>query len=174
MAHAHRLAGTFATACYLTGTMIQDVAILTHADHIAASWHPTKDYWAVVAFALAVNTAGIHSPISLVEERFSGDGFAEFASAAGHRIVCHSLLDCHLRVVVLPKAVFSVLLALIPIGSAVAFNDRCAMSISGLYLLYILVAGLLLWRHLGNDVWVPAYFLIPCDADIIPYLQLQI
>ncbi|OKP10549.1 Choline transport protein [Penicillium subrubescens] len=39
------------------------------------------------------------------------------------------------------------LLALIPIGSSVAFNDLVAMSISGLYLSYMVVAGLLLWRR---------------------------
>ena len=46
----------------------------------------------------------------------------------------------------------SALLALIPIGSAVAFNQLCAMSISGLYLSYILVAALLLWRRLNNTI----------------------
>jgi hypothetical protein len=39
------------------------------------------------------------------------------------------------------------LLALINIGSAVAFNDLVAMSISGLYLSYMVVAGLLLYRR---------------------------
>lgn len=39
------------------------------------------------------------------------------------------------------------MLALINIGSSVAFNDLVAMSISGLYLSYMAVAGLLLYRR---------------------------
>jgi amino acid transporter len=50
----------------------------------------------------------------------------------------------------------SVLLALIPIGSAVAFNDLCAMSITGLYLSYIMVAVLLLWRRLTGAISLSA------------------
>lgn len=49
---------TFATACYLTGTMIQGVAVLTHPDYVPASWHPTMYYWAVVAFAVGINIVG--------------------------------------------------------------------------------------------------------------------
>ncbi|KAJ5550591.1 choline transport protein [Penicillium sp. DV-2018c] len=44
------------------------------------------------------------------------------------------------------------LLALIPIGSSVAFNDLVAMSISGLYLSYMVVAGLLLWRRCTGGI----------------------
>lgn len=52
--------------------------------------------------------------------------------------------------------VVSFLLALIPIGSEVAFNDLCAMSISGLYVSYILVAALLLWRRLNKTIYLSA------------------
>ncbi|KAJ5370884.1 choline transport protein [Penicillium cataractarum] len=44
------------------------------------------------------------------------------------------------------------LLALIPIGSSVAFNDLVAMSISGLYLSYMVVAGLLLYRRCTGGI----------------------
>lgn len=44
------------------------------------------------------------------------------------------------------------LLALINIGSSVAFNDLVAMSISGLYLSYMVVAGLLLYRRCGRKI----------------------
>lgn len=44
------------------------------------------------------------------------------------------------------------LLALIPIGSSVAFNDLCAMSISGLYLSYMVVAALLLYRRCTGGI----------------------
>lgn len=49
---------TFATACYLTGTMIQGVVVLTHPDYMPAYWHPTMYYWAVVAFAVGINVVG--------------------------------------------------------------------------------------------------------------------
>lgn len=48
---------------------------------------------------------------------------------------------------VLMTSVIACLLALINIGSSVAFNDLCSMSISGLYLSYMVVGGLLLWRR---------------------------
>lgn len=44
------------------------------------------------------------------------------------------------------------LLALINIGSEVAFNDLVAMSISGLYLSYMMVAGLLLYRRCTGGI----------------------
>ena len=44
------------------------------------------------------------------------------------------------------------LLALINIGSSVAFNDLVAMSISGLYLSYMMVAGLLLYRRCTGGI----------------------
>jgi amino acid transporter len=44
------------------------------------------------------------------------------------------------------------LLALINIGSSVAFNDLVAMSISGLYLSYMVVAALLLYRRCTGGI----------------------
>ncbi|KAL5040810.1 hypothetical protein BDW71DRAFT_212759 [Aspergillus fruticulosus] len=310
---------TFATACYLTGTMVQGVAILTHPDYAPASWHPTMYYWAVVAFALAVNIIGrgvlpkfetlmlvVHllgflavliPLVSLAEKRSARDVFTEFVNQggwssdglsffvglvgclfafAGGDAAVHMSEEIENATVVVPRSILlsvlingslgfgmllavlfcpgdldtalasptgypfmeiflngtgsvagaaamasviivvcicsttgmmaatsrqfwsfsrdrgvpswrvwsrvssstaipvwsvllttvvSALLALIPIGSAVAFNDLCAMSISGLYLSYILVAGLLLWRRLGNGISVPAYSVIADDAD---------
>lgn len=48
--------------------------------------------------------------------------------------------------------VVSCLLALINIGSDVAFNALVSMSISGLYLSYMVVAGLLLYRRLTGGI----------------------
>lgn len=44
------------------------------------------------------------------------------------------------------------LLALIPIGSPVAFNDLVSMSVSGLYLSYMVVAALLLYRRCTGGI----------------------
>ncbi|KAG0157463.1 hypothetical protein PDIDSM_4648 [Penicillium digitatum] len=53
---------------------------------------------------------------------------------------------------VLVTSVIACLLALINIGSSVAFNDLCSMSISGLYLSYMVVGGLLLWRRCTGGI----------------------
>ncbi|KAJ5279372.1 choline transport protein [Penicillium angulare] len=53
---------------------------------------------------------------------------------------------------VLFTTVVACLLALINIGSAVAFNDLVAMSISGLYMSYMVVAGFLLYRRCNGDI----------------------
>lgn len=49
-------------------------------------------------------------------------------------------------------AVVACLLALIAIGSPVAFNDLVSMSVSGLYLSYMVVASLLLYRRCTGGV----------------------
>ncbi|OQD63837.1 hypothetical protein PENPOL_c008G04044 [Penicillium polonicum] len=53
---------------------------------------------------------------------------------------------------VLMTSIIACLLALINIGSSVAFNDLCSMSISGLYLSYMVVGGLLLWRRCTGGI----------------------
>ncbi|KAL4956946.1 amino acid/polyamine transporter I [Aspergillus filifer] len=298
---------TFATACYLTGTMIQGVVILTHPSYVPESWHPTMYYWAVVAFAVGINVVGrsvlpklegmilvVHilgffavmiPLVSLAEEigsardvfvqfvnegGWSSDGLSFFVGLigcvfafAGGDAAVHMSEEIENAAVVVPRSILlsvlingclgfgmliavlfclgdinkalasptgypfmeiflnatdsvggaatmsavvitvcicsstgmmaatsrqfwsfsrdrgvpgwrlwsqvsqstaipvwsvvltttiSALLALIPIGSAVAFNQLCAMSISGLYLSYILVAALLLWRRLNNTI----------------------
>ncbi|KAL4925686.1 putative GABA permease [Aspergillus undulatus] len=297
---------TFATACYLTGTMIQGAAILTHPNYVPASWHPTMYYWAVVAFAVGINVVGrnvlpkleglilvVHilgffavmiplvSLADIGEARdvftqfnnqggWSSDGLSFFVGLigcvfafAGGDAAVHMSEEIENATVVVPRSILlsvlingclgfgmllallfclgdinaalesptgypfmhiflhgtgsrggaaamaaivivvcicsstgmmaatsrqlwsfsrdrgvpgwklwsrvssstaipvysvvlttavSFLLALIPIGSAVAFNQLCAMSISGLYLSYILVAALLLWRRLNNTI----------------------
>lgn len=49
---------TFATACYLCGTMVQGVAVLTRPNYHPQSWHPTLYFWAIVAFAVSINVVG--------------------------------------------------------------------------------------------------------------------
>jgi choline transport protein len=49
---------TFATACFLTGTLMQGVAVLTRPNYVPQSWHPTMYFWAVVAFAVGINVVG--------------------------------------------------------------------------------------------------------------------
>ncbi|KAF9890416.1 hypothetical protein FE257_006084 [Aspergillus nanangensis] len=53
---------------------------------------------------------------------------------------------------VILTTVIACLLALINIGSAVAFNALVSMSISGLYLSYMVVAGLLLYRRCTGGI----------------------
>ncbi|KAJ5468866.1 hypothetical protein N7475_006618 [Penicillium sp. IBT 31633x] len=53
---------------------------------------------------------------------------------------------------VMVTSVIACLLALINIGSPVAFNNLCSMSISGLYLSYMVVGGLLLWRRCTGGI----------------------
>ncbi|KAH8703268.1 putative amino acid permease [Talaromyces proteolyticus] len=49
---------TFATACYLSGTIIQGLIALANPTYVAHPWHSTLLYWAVVAFGLFINTVG--------------------------------------------------------------------------------------------------------------------
>ena len=49
-------------------------------------------------------------------------------------------------------AVLAVLLSLIALGSAVAFNDVVSLSISGLYTSYLIGNSLLLYRRMKGDV----------------------
>ncbi|KAL3482413.1 amino acid/polyamine transporter I [Aspergillus californicus] len=297
---------TFATACFLTGTMIQGVVVLTNPDYVPAYWHATMYYWAVVVFAVGINVVGrsvlprleglilvVHilgffavmiPLVSLAEIGTAKDVFATFNNQggwssdglsffvgligcvfafAGGDAAVHMSEEIENARVVVPRSILlsvlingmlgfgmliallfclgdldtalasptgypfmeifrngtgsvggaaamsaivivvctcsstgmmaatsrqfwsfsrdrgvpgwklwsqvspttaipvyaviltttvSMLLALIPMGSAVAFNQLCAMSISGLYLSYILVAALLLWRRLTNGI----------------------
>uniref|UniRef100_A0A093VBU4 Choline transport protein n=2 Tax=Talaromyces marneffei PM1 TaxID=1077442 RepID=A0A093VBU4_TALMA len=49
---------TFATACYISGTLIQGLIILANPSYVPQAWHSTLLYWSVVAFGLFVNTVG--------------------------------------------------------------------------------------------------------------------
>ncbi|KXG47465.1 Amino acid/polyamine transporter I [Penicillium griseofulvum] len=49
---------TFATSCYLVGTLIQGMIILTNSTYEPKNWHPTLLFWAVVAFSVAINSVG--------------------------------------------------------------------------------------------------------------------
>ncbi|KAL5337416.1 amino acid/polyamine transporter I [Aspergillus crustosus] len=304
---------TFATAAFLSGTMLQGLAVLTHPDYVPANWHPTFYYWAVVAFAVGINIVGrsvlpkfeglilvVHilgffavliPLVSLADIGSAQDVFTQFINEggwstqglsffvgligcvfafAGGDAAVHMSEEIENAEVIVPRAILlsvlingllgfamllallfclgdietalatptgypfmevfrsgtgsvggaaamsaivitvcicsttgmlaatsrqfwafardrgvpgwriwtkvspttaiptyavlltttvAALLALIPIGSAVAFNQLCAMSISGLYLSYILVAGLLLWRRLQGSIHLTA------DAD---------
>ncbi|KAL3462068.1 amino acid/polyamine transporter I [Aspergillus heterothallicus] len=304
---------TFATAAFLSGTMVQGLAVLTHPDYVPQNWHPTFYYWAVVAFAVGINIVGrgalpkfeglilvVHIVgffavliplVSLAEIGSAEVVFTQFINEggwstqglsffvgligcvfafAGGDAAVHMSEEIENATVIVPRSIllsvlingllgfgmllallfclgdlnaalesptgypfmevfrsgtgsvggaaamsaivitvcicsttgmmaatsrqfwafardrgvpgwrlwayvspttaiptYSViltttiasLLALIPIGSAVAFNQLCAMSISGLYLSYILVAGLLLWRRLTGSISLTA------DAD---------
>lgn len=48
--------------------------------------------------------------------------------------------------------IISGILALINIGSSVALEDVVSMAVSGLYLSYLMVSILLLWRRLNGDI----------------------
>lgn len=53
---------------------------------------------------------------------------------------------------VLVTLLFSMLLALIPLGSSVAFNNIISLSVAGLYASYLIVAALLLWRRVRGEM----------------------
>ncbi|CRG91109.1 Choline transport protein [Talaromyces islandicus] len=58
---------TFATACFLSGTMIQGLITLSNADYVPHPWHSTLLYWSVVAFGVVVNTVGGSSLLAKFE-----------------------------------------------------------------------------------------------------------
>ncbi|KAJ5408946.1 choline transport protein [Penicillium cosmopolitanum] len=49
---------TFATSCYLVGTLIQGLIALTHSNYQPQNWHGTLLFWAVAVFSLAINLVG--------------------------------------------------------------------------------------------------------------------
>lgn len=49
---------TFATSCYLVGTLIQGLVVLTNKNYAPEDWHGTLLYWAVVALSVAINSVG--------------------------------------------------------------------------------------------------------------------
>jgi choline transport protein len=49
---------TFATACFLTGTIIQGLIILTQPSYVPQPWHSTLLYWVILFFCLAINVIG--------------------------------------------------------------------------------------------------------------------
>ncbi|GES59362.1 choline transport protein [Aspergillus terreus] len=49
---------TFATSCFLSGTLIQGLIVLCNADYVPQSWHGTLLFWAVAAFSIAINSVG--------------------------------------------------------------------------------------------------------------------
>ena len=53
---------------------------------------------------------------------------------------------------IIATTTFSLLVGLISIGSAIAFNDVISLSIDGLYSSYLLCCGLLLWRRCTGTI----------------------
>ncbi|KAJ5226971.1 choline transport protein [Penicillium citrinum] len=49
---------TFATSCYLVGTLIQGLIALTHGSYQPQNWHGTLLFWAVAVFSLVINLIG--------------------------------------------------------------------------------------------------------------------
>ena len=49
---------TFATSCYLVGTLIQGLITLTQDSYQPQNWHGTLLFWAVAVFSLVVNLIG--------------------------------------------------------------------------------------------------------------------
>lgn len=49
---------TYATSCFLCGTLIQGLIILTNPTYEPQSWHGTLLFWAVSVFAVAINSFG--------------------------------------------------------------------------------------------------------------------
>ncbi|XHF97054.1 hypothetical protein AWENTII_000658 [Aspergillus wentii] len=49
---------TFATSCFLAGTLIQGLIVLTNTDYQPKPWHGTLLFWAVAVFSLVINSVG--------------------------------------------------------------------------------------------------------------------
>lgn len=49
---------TFATSCYLSGSLIQGLVILTQPSYQPEPWHGTLLFWAVVVFSVMINAVG--------------------------------------------------------------------------------------------------------------------
>lgn len=49
---------TFATSCYLVGTLIQGLVVLTNSKYEPKSWHASLIFWAIVVFSVAINSVG--------------------------------------------------------------------------------------------------------------------
>ncbi|KAJ5246259.1 choline transport protein [Penicillium chermesinum] len=49
---------TYATSCYLCGSLIQGLIILTQKDYVPHNWHATLLFWAVALFAVGINCVG--------------------------------------------------------------------------------------------------------------------
>lgn len=49
---------SFATGCFLIGTIIQGLIILTQPSYVPKAWHSTMLYWAILVFCLAINVVG--------------------------------------------------------------------------------------------------------------------
>ena len=56
---------------------------------------------------------------------------------------------------VLTTTIFCVLLALISIGSDVAFNDAVSLTLAALYASYFIACALLLWRRTTGSIKLP-------------------
>ncbi|PKY03463.1 choline transport protein [Aspergillus campestris IBT 28561] len=49
---------TYATSCYLCGTLIQGLIVLTNPSYVPQAWHGTLLFWAVNAFSIGINSGG--------------------------------------------------------------------------------------------------------------------
>ncbi|THC91171.1 hypothetical protein EYZ11_009360 [Aspergillus tanneri] len=49
---------TYATSCFLCGTLIQGLIVLTNPSYVPQAWHGTLLFWAVSVFAVAINSVG--------------------------------------------------------------------------------------------------------------------
>ena len=49
---------TYATSCYLCGTLIQGLIVLTQKDYSPKAWHGTLLFWVVALFSVSINIVG--------------------------------------------------------------------------------------------------------------------
>ncbi|KAJ5152408.1 choline transport protein [Penicillium capsulatum] len=49
---------TYATSCYLCGSLIQGLIVLTNSDYKPHNWHGTLLFWAVALFSITINAVG--------------------------------------------------------------------------------------------------------------------
>lgn len=49
---------TYATSCFLCGTLIQGLIVLTNPSYEPQAWHGTLLFWAVSVFSVSINSFG--------------------------------------------------------------------------------------------------------------------
>lgn len=49
---------TYATSCFLCGTLIQGLIVLTQSSYKPKPWHTTLLFWAVALFSVGINSVG--------------------------------------------------------------------------------------------------------------------
>ncbi|KAL9025497.1 MAG: hypothetical protein Q9196_005692 [Gyalolechia fulgens] len=170
-----------ASACYLSGTLIQGLIILQHPGYHPKLWHGTFLFWAVAACAVFVNTVvsrslpkleslilvlhvlgffAIFIPLIYLSPRTSASFvFRKFLNGGdwpsqGLSFFVGLLGNVFAFLVAIGvTSSIAILLSLISIGSTVALNDVLSLTVASLFLSYFACCSLLLWRRCTGGIF---------------------